>query len=62
MKNATVWHVQASSTSQTVPAARHGPGPYLMGADTSSANDVYNRDSQDLGEIKEIMLDIARGA
>lgn len=38
-----------------------GPGPQLMGADTLIGNDVYNRADEDLGDIKEIMLDVASG-
>lgn len=38
-----------------------GPGPRLMGADTLIGNDVYNRTEEDLGDIKEIMLDMASG-
>lgn len=38
-----------------------GPGPRLMGADTLIGNDVYNRADEDLGDIKEIMLDMASG-
>jgi sporulation protein YlmC with PRC-barrel domain len=38
-----------------------GPGPRLMGADTLNGNDVYNNDDEDLGDIKEIMLDVASG-
>lgn len=38
-----------------------GPGPHLMGADTLLGNDVYNADDEDLGDIKEIMLDTASG-
>jgi sporulation protein YlmC with PRC-barrel domain len=38
-----------------------GPGPRLMGADTLMGNDVYNRQEEDLGNIKEIMLDVAAG-
>lgn len=38
-----------------------GPGPRLMGADTLIGNDVYNLDNEDLGDIKEIMLDVASG-
>jgi sporulation protein YlmC with PRC-barrel domain len=52
---------KVSSTSKAGPDARHGPGPYLMGADTLVGNEVYNRDSDDLGEIKEIMLDMRTG-
>jgi hypothetical protein len=38
-----------------------GPGPALMGADTLMGNDVYNRDGEDLGDIKEFMIDMASG-
>ncbi|MEN0037930.1 MAG: PRC-barrel domain-containing protein [Cellvibrio sp.] len=38
-----------------------GPGPRLMGADTLNGNDVYNREGDSLGDIKEIMLDVASG-
>ena len=41
--------------------ASNGPGPRLMGADTMMGNDVYNRQDEDLGDIKEIMLDVAAG-
>ena len=35
-----------------------GPGPALMGADTLIGDDVYNHSDEELGEIKEIMLDM----
>lgn len=38
-----------------------GPGPTLMGADTLLGNDVYNKDGEDLGDIKELMIDMASG-
>lgn len=38
-----------------------GPGPRLMGADTLMGEDVYNRQEEDLGDIKEIMLDMQTG-
>ena len=38
-----------------------GPGPRLMGADTLIGNDVYNLQDEDLGDIKEIMLDMESG-
>jgi sporulation protein YlmC with PRC-barrel domain len=38
-----------------------GPGPELMGADTLIGNDVYNKNEDDLGDIKEIMLDMRTG-
>lgn len=37
------------------------PGPRLMGADTLIGNDVYNTRDEDLGDIKEIMLDTQSG-
>ncbi len=39
----------------------NGPGPALMGADTLIGNDVYNQKEEDLGDIKEIMLDMRSG-
>jgi sporulation protein YlmC with PRC-barrel domain len=41
--------------------AGSGPGPTLMGADTLMGNDVYNHKDEDLGDIKEIMLDMRTG-
>ena len=38
-----------------------GPGPELMGADTLLGNDVCNKDGEDLGDIKEFMIDMASG-
>jgi sporulation protein YlmC with PRC-barrel domain len=38
-----------------------GPGPELMGADTLLGNDVYNKDGESLGDIKEFMIDMATG-
>lgn len=38
-----------------------GPGPELMGADTLLGNDVYNHKEEDLGDVKEIMLDMRNG-
>ncbi|GAB2490713.1 PRC-barrel domain-containing protein [Comamonas humi] len=38
-----------------------GPGPGLMGANTLNGNDVYNRRGESLGDIKEIMLNMADG-
>jgi len=42
-------------------ADEQGPGPDLMGADTLIGNDVYNHNEEDLGDIKEIMLDVRSG-
>jgi sporulation protein YlmC with PRC-barrel domain len=41
--------------------ARQGPGPEIMGADTLVGNDVFNHKDEDLGDIKEIMLDMRTG-
>ena len=38
-----------------------GPGPALMGAGTLMGNDVYNKDGESLGDIKEFMIDMASG-
>jgi sporulation protein YlmC with PRC-barrel domain len=38
-----------------------GPGPALMGADTLIGDNVVNGQEQDLGEIKEIMIDMRNG-
>lgn len=38
-----------------------GPGPALMGAGTLTGNDVYNNAGDDLGDIKEFMLDMHTG-
>ncbi|MDO8034687.1 PRC-barrel domain-containing protein [Janthinobacterium sp. SUN128] len=38
-----------------------GPGPALMGADTLLGDDVYNHSGEELGDIKEIMLDMRTG-
>jgi sporulation protein YlmC with PRC-barrel domain len=43
------------------PDMRHGPGPYVMGANTLTGNDVFNKKGEDLGDIKEIMLDMRSG-
>ena len=43
------------------PDERQGPGPALMGADTLVGNDVFNPKGEDLGDIKEIMLDMRTG-
>lgn len=40
---------------------KEGPGPRLMGADTLIGEDVYNHKDEDLGDIKEIMLDMNNG-
>jgi sporulation protein YlmC with PRC-barrel domain len=41
--------------------SKEGPGPALMGANTLLGNDVYNKDGEDLGDIKEFMIDMPTG-
>jgi len=41
--------------------AQAGPGPSLMGADTLIGDSVVNAAEEDLGDIKEIMLDMQTG-
>jgi sporulation protein YlmC with PRC-barrel domain len=41
--------------------AGEGPGPRLMGAGTLMSEDVSNLQGEDLGDIKEIMLDMQTG-
>ncbi len=43
------------------PDSSQGPGPHLMGADTLVGNDVYNPAGENLGDVKEIMLDMRSG-
>lgn len=38
-----------------------GGGPTLMGADTMIGDDVYNHSNEELGEIREIMLNMRSG-
>jgi sporulation protein YlmC with PRC-barrel domain len=38
-----------------------GPGPRLMGANTLVGNSVYNLENDDIGNIKEIMLEMSTG-
>ena len=38
-----------------------GPGPALMGADTLIGNDVYNASNENLGSIKELMIEMSTG-
>jgi sporulation protein YlmC with PRC-barrel domain len=37
------------------------PGPASMGADTLLGNDVYDKVGENLGDIKEFMIDMASG-
>jgi sporulation protein YlmC with PRC-barrel domain len=48
-------------TTSPGPDMRTGPGPALMGSSTLVGNGVYNEQGEDLGEIKEIMIDMRSG-
>jgi len=50
-----------TTNGNSAPGTSPGPGPELMGADTLSGNDVYNQKDEDLGDIKEIMLNMRTG-
>lgn len=52
---------QRKSASGPGPDPRKGPGPELMSAHSLLRNDVYNRQSESLGAIKEIMIDMRSG-
>ncbi len=54
-------YVERDSFGMYAVADNDGPGPRLMGADTLIGNDVYNLQDEDLGNIKEIMLDVRAG-
>ncbi len=41
--------------------ANAGPGPYVMSADTLEGDKVVNADGEDLGDIKDIMIDVPSG-
>jgi sporulation protein YlmC with PRC-barrel domain len=43
------------------PETRKGPGPELMSVETLVGNDVYNLKGEDIGDIKDIMLDMRSG-
>ena len=42
-------------------ATADGPGPDVMAASTLDGNNVLSSDGDDVGKIKEIMLDVASG-
>ena len=54
-------YVERDSFGMYAVADSDGPGPRLMGANTLLGNDVYNRQGEDLGDVKEIMLDVRAG-
>lgn len=39
----------------------NGPGPAIMSAGSLTGNDVYNMQDEDLGDVKELMIDMRTG-
>jgi sporulation protein YlmC with PRC-barrel domain len=54
-------YVERDSYGMYETTASGGPGPRLMGADTLMGNDVFNLQGEDLGDVKEIMLNVHDG-
>ena len=57
-------HLGMYKSFQTSPSSLggdDGPGPHLMGAETLIGNSVANKLGENLGDIKEIMLDMRTG-
>lgn len=52
-----------SPTSKIIGSEQRGdgPGPEVMGASTLSGDNVVDRSGENLGEIKEIMVDVPTG-
>lgn len=42
-------------------ATAAGPGPYIMGASTLDGDSVFSSDDEEVGKIKEIMLEVETG-
>lgn len=59
--------LEETRTAAVATALKPGPGvrqasaPRLMGAGTLTGNDVFNDNDEDLGEIREFMLDMRTG-
>jgi len=53
----------ATTTSPMAQTAEivNGPGPAFMSASSLIGNDVYNKQDEDLGDVKELMLDMHTG-
>jgi sporulation protein YlmC with PRC-barrel domain len=52
---------QGAHITQRQPDDRSGPGPEVMAADTLQGNDVINTQSEKLGSIEDIMIDVRTG-
>jgi sporulation protein YlmC with PRC-barrel domain len=65
---ASAYPPSSTSASRTQPAIigtpiepQDGPGPEIMAASTLDGNNVVNLADEDLGKIKEIMIDVPSG-
>lgn len=65
MASTTYTGAQAGGKAQIVGGepmeAREGPGPEVMAADTLEGDDVVNMQGENLGNIKDIMIDVRSG-
>jgi sporulation protein YlmC with PRC-barrel domain len=61
MGNISYWMETKMSDMKSGGPEAGGPGPGLMGATTLVGDDVCNPHGEDVGEIKEIMLDMRSG-
>jgi sporulation protein YlmC with PRC-barrel domain len=52
---------QGARIAQRKPDDRSGPGPDVMAADTLQGDDVINTQSEKLGSIEDIMIDVRTG-
>lgn len=50
-----------SKKSTAGPDVRHGPGPELLSASSLSGDEVCNKQGENVGKIKDIMLDMRTG-
>lgn len=57
----TTYNERNATAARVEPDTSPGPGPRLMSAGTLIGDDVYNTNGDDLGKVKEIMLDVRRG-
>lgn len=56
-----IYKISQTSLGNAGPDPSTGPGPEVMGADTLLGNSVVNLNGDELGDIKEIMLDMKTG-
>jgi len=56
-----IYSATTSTMDHPDPNHEQGPGAYVMGANTLLDNDVVNTQDENLGDIKEIMLDMRSG-